>query len=137
MRWCKFHDFEFTITCFTTYCFAWVCLEIKVQDTHQTINSQNPIDAHSFSKDPNTQPWHTHHFPRISHCAHLSVDVNIFTSPKTKSEFMQPSNLMKKTAPLSIKNIPSSKLYPSQFFECTLEFSVANLHVIMEKEEGC
>jgi len=79
----------------------------------------------------------THHFPRITHCAHLSVGVNIFTSPKTKSEFMQPSNLMIKTAPLSIKNIPSSKLYPSQFFECTLEFSVANLHVIMEKEEGC
>jgi hypothetical protein len=41
----------------------------------------------------------THHFPRISHYAHLSVGVNIFTSPKTKSEFMQPSKSYEKTAP--------------------------------------
>jgi hypothetical protein len=78
----------------------------------------------------------THHFPRIRPCAHLSVGVNIFTSPKTKSEFMQPSNLMKKSLPFPLKTyLHQNCILPS--FECTSEFSLANLHVIMEKEEGC
>ncbi len=112
--------FQFTIACFTTYYFAWVCLKIKVQDTHQTINSQNPIHALSFSQDPNTQPWHTS----------LPQNKPLCTSECWCKHFHISKNKIRIHA--SIKSYEKS-----QFCECTLEFSVANLHVIMEKEEGC